>query len=247
MESVTTTFDADSGAGQADPRICNLTATTGLVIGRSYHATNALGESERVEVGGISSGAYVQARKPLQNAYVAADTFVSTRITHAIDSTWVADQSNISGEFDPNPRYRWRLVYVVGGVTRVHDAYFDLLRYPARHTVEPGDVDRRAPGWIERLPQDYREDQGRSLIDEAYRLIKFDLYNLAIPDQALRNREVVDELVIAQAVAMVDTTEANAKRYEARLAQIVAMGKVNVSTDASGAGTRAEVVSAWSK
>ena len=242
-----TTFDAASGKAQTDPRKCNVAATTGVAIGRVFLATNATGEKEWVEAAAFASADYVIAREPLQNDYASADTFVSTRVTHAIDSTWVADSSNLSGEFDPNPRYRWRLVYVVSSVTYVHDVYFDLLRYPARHDVTPLDVDRRAPGWIDRLPTYYREDQGRAIVDEAHRAIKFDLYNLATPDQAIRNREVVNELVVLKSIDMVDATEGSAKRYYDRLQQIVAMGKVDVSTDASGAGVRAEVVSAWSK
>jgi len=240
-----TTFDAASGDGQAEPRQLNLTATTGAAIGRVYLATNALGESERVEVAAISSGAYVIAREPLQNAYAAADAFVTTRITQPLSSEWLADTGNLSGEIDPNPRYRWRLVYVVASTTHVHDLYFDVVRYAARHDVTPLDVDRRAPGWIDRLPTHYRDDQGRALIDEAYRAIKFDLYNLSTPDQSIRNREAVNELVLLRSIDMVHQDDRSARMYQDRLAQLIAWAKVSVSTDSTGASSPADARPLW--
>jgi hypothetical protein len=240
-----TTFNAASGDGQADPRKCNLTATTGCAIGRRYLAKNALGETEFVEVTGISSGVYVQARQPLQNAYTTADTFASTRITHAIDSTWVADSTNLSQAFDPNPRYRWRLVYVVSSVTYIHDAYLDLVRYAARYDVTGLDVERRFGGWLRVVGTFEREDQGASVIAEAFQRVKFDLYNLGVADQSVRNREVVNELVKFCAGAMVFDDEQHWKLYQDRLSQLVAWGKTNLATDSSGASGPADVRPLW--
>jgi hypothetical protein len=242
-----TTFDADSGVNESDPRICHLLATTGIAVGRRYRATNATGEYDDVEVAAFAAGASgsVIARQPLQNAYTTGDTFVTTRITHAIDATWVADTTNLSGAFDPNPRYRWRLAYVVGGVTYVHDLYFDLLRYAGRHDVSPLDVDMRARGWLDRVSTDDRETQGRAVVDEAYRVVKFDLYALDMPDQMLRNREVLNELVILKALELVDATEVNAKRYSDRITQLVARGRAAVSLDPSGAAAPADVRPFW--
>jgi hypothetical protein len=243
--NLSTTFDADSGVGQADARICNVTATTSAKIGQTYIATNALGERDMVEIIAISSGAFVVGREPLQNAYANGDAFVSTRITHALDSTWVAASTNISGDFDPNPRYRWRLVYVVASVTYVADVYFDLLRYAGRHDVSPVDVDRRAPGWMNRAAHNHREDQGRALIDEACRVVKFDLYNLSTPDQSVRNREAMNELVTLKAIELVDTNELTTRRYDERLAQLIANAKVVVSKDSTGAASPADMRPIW--
>jgi hypothetical protein len=240
-----TTFDAASGAGQTNPRLCRISATTGVAVGRTYLATNATGEKDWVEAEAFTSADSVVARVPLVNAYTTADTFVSTRITHAIDATWVADKNNISPAFDPNPAYRWRLVYVVASVTYTHDVYFDLLRYPGRHDVSPLDVDRAARGWIERVSTDDREDQGRSVIDEAHRIVKLDLYNYSMPDQAIRNREVLNELVIRKAIELVDTTEANEKKYGDRLAQFIAWGKTSTSKDTTGAATSGVLAPLW--
>ncbi len=236
VNAASTTFAAASGVDEGDPRRCNLVATTNILIGRGYLATNALGETERLEVTGVSSDSYVVAREPLQNAYVAADTFVSTRVTQEVASGWVNDTANISGEFTPFPQYRWRLEYVVASVVYTRDVYFDLLRYAGRHDLTPMDVDRRAPGWMQRLPTQYREDQGRSLIDDAYQVIRFDLYNLDTPDQAIRDRGAVNELVALKAIEMVDRDELNARRYADRLNQLAAWGRLPVSVD-SGAGS----------
>lgn len=240
-----TTFDAASGDGQADPTKCNLTATTGAAIGRVYLATNATGESDWVEAMAIASADYVTAREPLKNAYTTADTFVSTRITHAVDSTWVADKTNLSAVLDPNPAYRWRLVYVVSSVTYVHDVYFDLVRYAARHDVTGLSVDQLFPGWIDALPTYYREDQGKTLIDEAFRAVKFGLYNLAVPDQAVRNREALNQLVKLKAGEMVFQTDINARRYDDMFAQLLTWAKAAVQVDESGAATRPRTKPLW--
>lgn len=238
--SPNTTFSGASGDGKANPRVCFLTATTGCARGRRYEVANALGEKEWVEVTGISSGAHVVARQPLQNAYASADTFVTTRITHAVDSTWVADTNNLSDEYDPNPRYRWRLVYVVASVTYTHDVYFDLLRYAGRHDVTGLDVERRFAGWMRALPTFEREDQGAQVIAEAYQHAKFDMYNLALPDQSVRNREVMNELVKLAAGALVFNDDAHWKFYADRFAQLLAWGKTHVGTDSSGASAQAD-------
>jgi hypothetical protein len=51
------------------------------------------------------------------------------------------------------------------------------------------------PGWLDELSSDYQEDQGRGLIDEAYRQLKIALYSDGKADQAIRNAEALDELV----------------------------------------------------
>lgn len=252
-----TTFDAASGLGQADPTKCNLTATTGIVVGRKYLATTAAGEKEWVEPKLIVSADYVMLREPLQNAYAAADTFVSTRISATVDSTWVADKNNISNWTNPNPRYRARWVYVVGGVTYVHATYFDLVRYKGEYSVTGLDVDRAFPGWFEALPTNYREDQGATLIAEAYRQVKMDLYRHEKADQLMRNGEVVDSLVILKANALGavagvmmrggDTTSADYARklYQDELQNLVAFPKVSMDLSGQGGASKPAPLPIW--
>lgn len=229
-----TTFDEASGISKAEPRKCSLAATTGITPGRSYLATNDILEREWVEVVSIAVADSVLVRHPLLNDYPIGSTFQSTRISIALDAAWVADDQNISWEVLPHARYRVRWVYTVGGVVCVHDTYMDLLRYAGRHTVTPKDVDHAYSGWILSLPTDYREDQGRAKIDEAYRRVKFDLYGDLLPDQSIRNRELLDALVIAKAGWLVFPTEDNQREYERRYEMLIRSGKLPVSQDEGG-------------
>jgi hypothetical protein len=191
-----TTLDASAGPSQTNPRNIPLTATTGIAIGRTYLLTNATTSlKEWVEVESVTSADSVIARHPLHNDYAAPATFQSTRITATVDDTWAADETNIDDSAGANPMYRVRWVYVVGGVTYVADTYFNLTRYGARHGVTPQDIEAQYNGWLDSLPVDHRNDQGRKLIDEAYRAVKIDLHGIELDDARIAEAEVIDELV----------------------------------------------------
>lgn len=189
-----TTIDAASGYGQSDARILNVEATTGFAVDRSYLVTSADGAKEWFDVAEIDSGNSVTARHPLHNAYASADTVQSTRITATVDVDWVADEANLRDDAGPNPHYRVRWVYVVGGVTYVADTYFNLVRYAGRHGVLPQNVESLAAGWLDSLPTDHRANQGRTLIDDAHRAVKFDLHAVWTDDAMVAHTEIVDEL-----------------------------------------------------
>lgn len=199
-----TTVDITSGATAdiGDPTLVYLTSTTGISVGRRYLLTSTLGHSEWVEVVHISSGDYVRVKQPLLNDYADSSTFVGTRCSITVDSTWVADTNNLSPTLSPNPRYRVRWLVVVGGVSQVYDEYFDLVRYPSRHRVTPLDVAARYPNWLDWLGPDSRMVQGRDLIDRAWRAVKFDLYADNKADQAIRNAEALDEIIITKVLQM---------------------------------------------
>lgn len=230
-----TTVDAASGSGQADPRIINVAATTGMAVGRTYLVTSADGLREWFDVSEFDAGNSVTAKHPLHNAYASADTVQSTRIQATVDSTWVADEQNITN-YDivgPNPMYRVRWVYVVSGVSYVADTYFNLVRYSARHGVTAQDIDALVPGWLDTLPIDYRADQGRKLIDEAYREVRIDLHQIDLPASGVAESEVIDELVRYRAIELSEwakymagngdptRAEAAARRYQTRLDSIM--------------------------
>lgn len=256
-----TTFDANSGDGQSDPNVLNLTSTTGIAVGRRYLATNANSESEWVEVIDVISGASARARHPLRNAYVSGDSFESTRITATVDATWVADSNNITDDFDPNPGYRARWTYVdAGSTTRVVDTYFDLVRYQGQHTVRPIDVDVLVPGWMDSLPPEHREDRGARLIDEAYSEVKLDLHEFSLPDEMIRNREILNALVIRKAVQLaeeakvilgsgtVEGLDLSQQRYQGRLDKLLKVtSKVTVATGSGGGGGRTTAEGFWGK
>jgi hypothetical protein len=198
-----TTIDATSGAGQADPRVLFVTATTGFAVDRSYLVTGADGYKEWFDCAEIDSANSVTAKHPLHNAYAAADTVQSTRITATVDPTWVADETNLR-DAGPNPAYRIRWVYVVGGVTYVADTYFNLVRYIGAHGVRPQDVEALHPGWLDRLPTDHYKDQGRKLINEAHREVKLDLHAVWTDDAMVAHAEVIDELTRWRALELAE-------------------------------------------
>jgi hypothetical protein len=189
-----TTIDAASGYGQSNPNVVNVAATTGFATDRSYLLTGADGFKEWVTVAEIDSGNSITALYPLHNAYATADTVQSTRIQATIDSTWVANLNKLRTDAGPNPHYRVRWVYVVAGVTHVADSYFNLVRYAGAHGVLPQNVDSLVAGWLDGLPTDYRASQGRTLIDNAYTAVKFDLHAIWDDDSMMANSEIVDEL-----------------------------------------------------
>lgn len=242
-----TTFDAASGAGQADPTKCNLTATTGITRGRVYLATNAVGDKEWVPVTAFSSGSHAFSRVPLQNAYAASDAFESTRMSIAVDSTWIADVDNISSEESTAPGYRVVWVYVASGVTYRHQSFVDVVRYSAQHQVTGVDVDARFPGWIEQLPTDYRREQGQSLVDEAFRAVKMDMLADGKATRWLRNADVVNELTAYRARMMLsengvivgsgtlDGASMAAEAYRQRYQQLVQQPHVVTSVSPGGA------------
>lgn len=229
-----TTIDAASGYGQSDPHVLNVAATTGFVADRSYLVTSATGQREWFDVAAIASAVSVTTRHPLHNAYASADTVQSTRIQATVDASWVADEENITTDVvGPNPMYRVRWVYVVAGVTYVADSYFNLVRYAARHGVTGQDVESMLPGWLDSLPTDHRIDQGRKLIDNAYREVKIDLHQVDLTASGIAESEIVDELVRYRAVELGEWSkflangsdqtraESAAKRYQARLDSLI--------------------------
>lgn len=192
-----TTLDAAAGETESDPRLVPLTATTGCAESRSYLIASATGLREWVLIESIASGVSVTAKHPLHNEYAIGSTFQSTRMQATVDSAWVSDLSNLVGASDvgPNPMFRVRWVYVVSGTTYVADTYFNLVRYAGRHGVTPQDMDSMVPGWLDSLPTDHRNDQGRRLIDDAYREVKLDMHQVDLAASQVAESEVIDELV----------------------------------------------------
>lgn len=243
-----TTVDANSGAGQANERVLNVAATTGFAVGRDYLVTGAAGETEWFTCAEINDGVSVVAANPFHNAFVSGDTVESTRISISVLDSWAADENNLSDSTDPNPGYRARWIFTAGGATVVRDSYFDLVRYAGAHTITPTDVERLIPGFLNQLPTYHRESQGRELIAEAYRQVKLDLYQEGKPDQTMRNREVLDELVkrktvelwadarLLQGTGDINAAERAMSAYQERFDSLIRRTtKVPFSVDTTGA------------
>lgn len=216
-----TTIDAASGYGQTNARVLNVDATTGFAVGRTYLVTAADGFKEWFECSEIDSANSVTAKHPLHNAYAAADLVQTTRIQASIDATWVADEANLLGdEVGANPMYRVRWVYVVDGATRVADTYFNLVRYAGAHGVRPQDVELQAPGWLDSLPSDHRTDQGRRLIDAAYRKVRIDLHKIDLQAANVAESEVIDEFVVLKTLELGEWAKLYNGSGDATLAQL---------------------------
>jgi len=259
-----TTFDALSGEGTSDPTICNLASITGINVSdgvnrQPYLASNDSGQSEWVEVVETGTG-LVKTRHPLLNSYGVGGSFESVRITATVDSTWVADTTNLTDDLDPNPGYRVRWVYVVDSVSYVRDAYFDLVRYKGLHSVRAKDIDNLSPGWLDSLPPEHIADRGAALVDTAYEDLTFDLMESDIPDEMLRNRDVVNQLVIRKAIALAEEAkifggggsiqayEIAMDRYQGRLNKLIKItNRTATATNTYGGGERPTGTSMWGK
>lgn len=215
IDAPTTTVSAPSGPSQADAQKINLTLTTGILVGRKYLLSEGAKQEwvDPIEV----TASYVRVRHPLASDYTIAATFQSTTIFGAVDDTWAADRTKLSdardfmnpayaGQPDPNPRYRARYDITVAGVVYIHYSYFDLVRAPMVPQVDLGDLNERAPGLVDSLPPEYRVDQGRPLIDAAWRSVRARFVAMNIRPDAIREDEVLDEMVILRAIAMVATS-----------------------------------------
>ena len=199
--SPNTTVDATSAAGQ---RTLSVAATTGFVTTRSdrrdgqyYLVTGSQSEAEWFQVAEIASADSLILTAPLVHTYVSPNPVVTTRIQATIDSTWVADKQNISGNlFGVTARWRVRWKYVVGSGTYVADSYFDLVRYPGNHEITAKDIDNHVPGFIDLLPEHHASDQGQRLIDHAYHQMKVHFASAGKADQLVRNSEMMNHLLV---------------------------------------------------
>lgn len=251
IDDVNTTVDAASGRAQSNPRLLYVASTTSVEVGRQYLVTGSQSEKEWFEVLEIASGDYLVTRLPLANDYASTNTVQGTRISISVDSTWIADDANISDRLDPNPGYRVRWVYVVGGVTYTRYTYFDVVRSKGQHNVRPIDIERLVPGYIDNMARHHRADNGRALIDEAYVQVSLDLHESGIPDQQVRHQDVIDDLVKrktvvlwAEARTMTSggdpvAVEVALRSYQRRFESLIAtpsMAKVTVGTETTGAG-----------
>lgn len=252
IDSVNTTVDQASGAGQTDPRKLYVTSTVGFEKARNYLVVDDdTGLSEWIHVVAIESGVSVTARDPMANAYSVGAAVVGTRLSIAVSDAWAADTGNISDDQDVFAGYRARWIYVAGGVTRVWQVDFDLVRYGSGHTVVLADVDEEFPGVRQRLPQLQQMDEGRRLIDRAHEQVRWDLVDVHLDDARVRSIDAINRAVIlrtgvllARAAVMAGKADRTALddatgQYEAFLNKVFRSGpKVPVSTDTSGAGVK---------
>jgi hypothetical protein len=198
IDAVSTTVDAASGAGQANPRLLNVLDGDDIVAGRAYLVTSAAGAREWVEAMEVVEGASgsILTRYPMANAFASADTVVGTRITVPLSSLWVSDANKLSGGRNPIVGYRARWLYTVDGAQRVHDSQFDLVRYVGGHTLMALDVDREFPGLQGMGPGFHRADGFKGLLDQAYERVKFDLRKADLADNAVMDQDALNRATL---------------------------------------------------
>lgn len=271
VDTVDTTLGTDASIGDTE---LTVTDATGIARGRRY----LLSENDRewVEVLFVS-GTTVKIRQPLKNAYTTSAALQGCRISIAVDSTWVNNKSNITDILDPSNRlwmvgqsadvtwvpgaagYRLKWSYTVDGEATQAVSFADLVRYQAKNLVTPLDVDARFPGWLDRLPTDYQEDQGASFIGEAFRALKMDCLGDEQVIRRIRNTEVLRELTIYRANVLAqeaslfnggtnaDLVTAARASYQARYDQLMREPKVPVDQTGQGASQVPLRAPAWGR
>ena len=257
VDSVSTTTSAAAGDGQSEPSSIPLTSATGVTVGRTYLLAGSDGLNEWVTIIAVS-GSTATAKHNLRNAYASGATFKSTRIYATVPDAWAAATNNLT---DPSKRtgYRVRWVYVgADGLTHTVQTTVALVRYQTRNQVLPVNIDARFPGWLERLPTDYRSDQGKGLIDAAFESVRLDLLQEGQSDHAMRDPAVFSELVIHKTIEIasevnlrngggsLEAVEVARTGYTERLTRLIKQAAVDVQHStggASAAGKRRNVFS----
>lgn len=246
IDSVSTTTTADAGDGEAEPSSIAVTSATGIAVGRTYLIAGADGLNEWVTIVAIS-GTTLTAKHNLRNAYASGATFKSTRIYATIPDAWAAATNNLTST-EKRIGYRVRWVYV-GSDSKTHTTQttLSLVRYQTRNQVLPLDVDARFPGWLERLPTDYRSDQGKSLIDSAFEAVRLDLLQEGQADHAMRDPSAFSELVIQKTMeiatevalrnggASIEGLEVARSGYTERLNRLVKQASIDIQHSTGGA------------
>jgi hypothetical protein len=269
VDSVNTTI-ATTAIVRGDTSV-TVASSTGVTRGRRYLLTSTNGDCEWIECASIT-GTTVGLRQPVLNSYaITTTTFQGTRISVSVDSTWAATKSKISdvlgevwrttidtpSEWAPGASgYRLRWSYTVNSVATIGVSYADLVRYQAKNLVSPLDVDSLFPGWIDKLPPDYREDQGVGLINEAFQAVKMDAVGDAQLLRRIRNTEVLRELVMYRANVLVvqnqvvngapvQTLDVARDLYEQRYNSLLREPKVPTDNTGGGSSGQAQRLPVW--
>jgi hypothetical protein len=271
VDSVSTTLGAAASIGGLSLTVAS---GTGITRKRRYLLTDVDGDCEWVECVSIT-GTTVGLRHPLKNNYaITTSTFKGCRISANVDSTWVSTKSKITDVLDLTGRawktdellqpwvagaagYRLRWSYTVASVATVGVSFADLVRYQAKNLVTPLDVDRRFPGWLDRLPTDYIEDQGVALIEDAFQNVKMDALGDSQVLRRIRDTQVIRDLTIHKAnvacheaaiLAGGGNSEAlklASDLYERRYKQLIREPKVPVDQTSGGSASQPTREPAW--
>ena len=175
----------------------SLASTAGIAPGTRYQLVDPDGAHEWVVVVAVDPSR-VTTRRPLVNRFAPGSILGGCQISIAIDPSWSSAVANLTDQLDVQVGYRLHWSYSIAGVATSTTTTADLVRVPQHGRVSAADVDRRFPGWIEKLPSAYRESGGSELIAEAFELVNRDV--LEHPEiRRARDAAVLRELAIIRA------------------------------------------------
>ncbi len=201
LDTVNTSLSAAAGPTQSDPQRLALASVAGIVSTRRYLLSV---DGRREWVTPIEIGAsHIRARYPLQSDFASGALVQSTTLTAAVDATFVALTSSLSDLSDTYPDYRVKWTIVYSGKTYVLYTFFDVVRSQVEHRVDMDDVNARAPGLFDTLPVEYRVDEGRPLIDSAWRAVRAHLVASGLDANGIHDNEAIDELTVLRALRIV--------------------------------------------
>lgn len=208
LDTVSTTVNAASGFSQTNRKRINLTSTTGVAVGRRYLIQNATAQREIVVVAAISA-TYVDVEYDLSYSYTTADTFKGLRHSFTIDATFIATESKINvyggisdlslGGGDTRttaPPYRLRWQYATaGGVVRDSWTTFDVARQKYKQQLSIHDIRPLLPDvvwneWTQQRGQGFEPQ-----IEEAQRMLEFDIRAAGYDPDAIRDQWITNELI----------------------------------------------------
>jgi hypothetical protein len=172
-------------------------------------------------------GSHLELERRLLRAFVAGSPLRSFRLSIGVDQAWQRTQARrieLGGVGLSAVRVHWR--YYVDGVETIDTTDVDLVFESRSETVTPQLVERRFPGWTERVAQVART---ASMLDEAHALVRRDARLADVPlNNAADTRELVElraaivemeQRVLYGLLPAADLDEAEA-RYRSRAEQL---------------------------
>lgn len=258
ISGVSTTVSSESGDGTSDPTLVHLASATGLKVDGTYLIRSTIGETEWVTVSSIS-GNDIHVRSPLRNSYALGSVLEGTTISASFPDSIASDKSKITSPLRQNS-YRVRWVYTgADGVKRTAQTTVAVVRYQTRNPVLPVHIDARFPGWLERIPTDYRSDQGKSLIESAFEAVRIDIRQEGQVDHANRDPDGFASLIIHKTLEIAaevavqfgggsaESLVAAREGYTERLNRLIRQPSGDVQTSEGGASQIGKKLPFWSR
>lgn len=259
VDTASTTVASASGPAQTDPQRLNLTSSAGFTVDRKYLVTEN-GRNEWVRPIEVGNG-FIRVAYPLKADYTTAATVASTTVVATVNATWVAELGNISDHRDPNPSYRVRWAMTIGGATVIAYSFLDLVRVKIVSGIDADDINARAPGFVDTMPIEYKTDNCDALIQSAWRSLRAKLAANALDADTLRNDELLDELALLKALAILalggwkplnydstaQYTADTERQFETLFQQLVSVTLKLKTADSNSSSQSTQALPIWSK